>query len=192
MPPSGGTRTPLADVATAVTRRTAPRHLYLGWCRQGFDISQFADTFVPGGTFSPGYPLVPTEEQRVRSWDYPVAFNTTYTPRSYEPISFKELRALAENHDITSLCIETRKDQIEGLECQIRPRDENNVSSDAEARSDRLTEFWQHPDGNRPFASWLRELIEELLVIDAPAIEPRYNRVGDIIALDIVDGSRSK
>jgi hypothetical protein len=41
--------------------------------------------------------------------DYPVGYDYIYTPRSYEPIGFAELRALAQNHDITRLCIETRK-----------------------------------------------------------------------------------
>ena len=63
------------------------------------------------GLFAPGYPLPPVEPERLRALDYPVGYNYIYTPRSFEPIGFAELRALAQNHDITRLCIETRKDQ---------------------------------------------------------------------------------
>ena len=80
------------------------------------DLSRFRDVFQPvHGVFSPNYPLVPTERERLRLWDFPVGYNTVYTPRSYETIGFGELRALAESHDITRLAIETRKDQIERL-----------------------------------------------------------------------------
>ena len=76
------------------------------------DLSQFADIFEPsGGLFAPGYPLPP------------------------EPIGFAELRALAQNHDITRLCTETRKDQIEALDWQIRSRDEKNPRAGAEERA---------------------------------------------------------
>src|SRR5262249_45776423 len=53
------------------------------------DITQFRDVFQPPqGIFSPGYPLEPTERERVRLWDFPVGYNTVYTPRSYEAIGF--------------------------------------------------------------------------------------------------------
>ncbi|MGH7029750.1 MAG: phage portal protein, partial [Stellaceae bacterium] len=122
----------------------------------------------------------------------PVGYNTIYTPRSYEPIGFFELRALAENHDITRLAIETRKDQIEQLDWAIRSRDEKRPAADAPERIAKLTAFWRKPDGEQPFATWLRELLEDLLVLDAPALELRRNRAGDVIGLDIVDGATIK
>ncbi len=144
------------------------------------------------GIFSPGYPLVPSEPERVRLWDFPVGVNTIYTPRAYEPISFDELRALADAHDITRLAIETRKDQIEKLDWAIKPRTTRVPDAGAAARSTRLADFWRQPDGERPFASWLRELLEDVLVLDAPALELRRNRGGEIIGLDVVDGATIK
>src|ERR1700757_806418 len=124
------------------------------------DITQYRQVFQPDqGIFSPGYPLVPPERERVRVWDFPVGYNTIYTPRSYEGIGFEELRALAENHDITRLAIETRKDQVEKLVWVIRARNEKKPLNDAPARIAELTEFWRKPDGEQPFASWLRELL---------------------------------
>lgn len=180
MPALGGKPTSLASYSWG------------GWGTQS-DLTRFRDVFQPDhGIFSPGYPLFPPERERVRLWDFPVGYNTTYTPRSYEAIGFDELRALAESHDITRLAIETRKDQIEKLEWRIRPRNEKNPASNARSRIDRLTEFWRNPDGEQPFASWLREALEDVLVLDAPAFEVRRNRGGDIVGLDVVDGSTVK
>jgi HK97 family phage portal protein len=157
------------------------------------DLSRFRDIFQPDqGIFSPSYPLVPTEREQLRLWDFPVGYNTVYTPRSYETIGFGELRALAESHDITRLAIETRKDQIEKLEWVIKSRNPKHPAPDAALRIERLTEFWRKPDGEQPFATWLREALEDVLVLDAPAFEIRRNRGGDIIGLDIVDGSTIK
>jgi HK97 family phage portal protein len=162
------------------------------WGQQGLE-TQFRNVYQPGqGIFSPGYPLAPLENERVRVWDYPVGVNTIYTPRSYEAISFEELRRLAEAHDITRLAIETRKDQLERLDWSIRVRGNKPMRPDAAARSMELAEFWRRPDGERPFATWLRELMEDLLVLDAPALELRRNRGGALIGLDVVDGATIK
>jgi HK97 family phage portal protein len=152
----------------------------------------FATSQPDQGIFSPGYPIVPTECEPVRLWDFPGGYNTIYTPRSYEAIGFDELRALAESHDITRIAIETRKDQIEKLVWAIKSRNERCPASDAASRIEGLTKFWHRPDGEQPFATWLREALEDVLVLDAPAFEIRRNRGGDIIGLDIVDGSTIK
>jgi HK97 family phage portal protein len=172
--------------------RTSASYSWAGWGSQN-DLTQFRNVFQPGqGIFSPGYPLTPPERERVRLWDFPVGYNTLFTPRSYEAIGFEELRALAENHDITRLAIETRKDQIEKVEWTIRPRNEKNPAADATARIDELVDFWRRPNGEQPFATWLREALEDVLVLDAPAFEIRRNRGGTIIGLDVVDGATIK
>jgi HK97 family phage portal protein len=188
MPPAGGKRTPLTQPGGA----PIASYTWGGWSSQN-DITEFRDVFQPDqGIFSPSYPLVPPERERVRLWDFPVGYNTTYTPRSYEPIGFDELRALAESHDITRLAIETRKDQVEKLEWVIKSRDERHPAPDAAIRIEQVTEFWRMPDGEQPFATWLREALEDVLVLDAPAFEVRRNRGGDIVGIDVVDGSTIK
>src|SRR6266404_5387919 len=180
MPPAGGKRTSLASYSWG------------GWGKQN-DFGQSREVFQPGqGIFSPGYSLIPTQPEPVRLWDFPVGYNTIYTPRSYEAIGFEELRALAESHDITRLAIETRKDQVEKLDWTIKPRDDRRAAADVRPRIERLIEFWRNPDGEQPFATWLREALEDVLVLDAPAFEIRRNRGGDIIGLDVVDGSTIK
>ena len=135
--PEGGKRTPLA--------------LSYTWGQSGLE-SQFGEVFQPGqGIFSPGYPLAPAEPEATRRWDFPVGVNTIYTPRAYEPISFAELRALAEAHDITRLAIETRKDQLEKLDWTIKPKSLRVPSADTRARAARLAQFWRRPDGEQIF-----------------------------------------
>jgi HK97 family phage portal protein len=205
-PGSGGSQTSLAGMVSWLTSRFrgqpqqkkgAPIASYtMGNDPTGLsgnargDISQFAPVFQPtAGMFSPNYPLVPTDRQNVRLWNYPTAWNTNYRPRSYEPIGFEELRALASGHDITRLAIETRKDQIESQQFQVKPRD---PKKEADSRCDEIEDFFRKPDGIRPFATWIRELLDDVLVIDAPALEVRRNRANEIIGLDQVDGSTIK
>jgi HK97 family phage portal protein len=160
--------------------------------RSPADITQFAPVFQPsGGLFAPGYPLVPVERERLRIFNFPVGVNYIYTPRSFETIGFPELKALARD-DITRLCIETRKDQVEKLTWTIKPRNEKDPARNAPARIQQLTEFWQYPDRRVPFATWLRTLMDQILVADCPALEPRRNRGGDVIGFDVIDGSTIK
>ena len=156
--------------------------------------SQFRTQFQPNaGIFSPSFPLVPVEPELTRLWDYPVGYNYIYTPRSYEPVSFDELRALANTENLTRMAIETRKDQIERLDWEIRAiNDEVTPLPAIERRIKEATQFWRHPDGDRPFGTWLREILEDMLVIDAPALELLKNRDGSLRGLDIVDGSTIK
>src|SRR5262249_29207976 len=141
--------------------------------------------------FSPAEPLVPATQARVRTWDFPVGYNLTYTPRSYEDVDFADLRALAEYY-LVAAAIETRKDQIEKFDWAIVSRDPDSPRADAQRRIDALTEFWRHPDGETEFASWLRTALHDLLTIDAPAFEVRRSRGGELIGLDVVDGATIK
>jgi len=176
--PDGGKRTPLA--------------LSYSWGQSAFE-AQFAATFEPArGIFSPGIPLAPPQPERTRVFDFPVGINTITAPRAYEPVSFTELRALADAHDLTRLATETRKDQIEKLDWAIKSKNARRPTADAHSRAERLAQFWRRPDGERPFATWLRALLEDLLVLDAPALEIRRNRAGELIGLDVVDGATIK
>lgn len=200
--PSGGIRSSLAGMVAALTRPRTPNPkgkgapiLSYSYGAQGVntDMTQFAPVFQPsGGMFAPGYPLVPPEPEKVRVRDFPVGFNYVYTPRSYEPIGFDELRGLADSHAVTRGCIETRKDQIESLDWTIGAIDPGDETADTRARSAVQKAFWKKPDGITSFGTWLRMALEDVLVIDAPAFELRRNRGGDIIAIDVIDGATIK
>jgi hypothetical protein len=171
MPPVGGLRTSLSYRV-----QTGP----------------LAGQFTPNwGVFGPGAPLAPVADQPPRGWDFPVGVNTVLTPRAYEPFGFPQLRAFA-NVELVRLAIETRKDQIERLDWRVKPRGALQATGGGTRGQDpriaTLESFWRRPDGVTPFATWLRLLLEDLLVLDAPALERRRNRGGGLIGLDVIAG----
>jgi hypothetical protein len=162
-----------------------------GGHRVALDTSQIAAYAPPKGRFSPGTPLQPTDPQPLRAWDFPAGVNTTITPRAYESFSFAELRAFAQVEAVR-LAIETRKDQLERMDWQVKTKDGRKPRGDAEDRIRQATRFFDKPDGEHHFATWLRMLAEDLLVIDAPALERRRTRGGKLIGLDVIPGDTLK
>ena len=73
--------------------------------------------------FGPGWPLPPLAPPSAagRQFDYPVGYNLLVTPRGDLPISFLDLRNLAQNCDLVRLVIETRKDQIAKMGWTVAP-----------------------------------------------------------------------
>lgn len=148
-------------------------------------------TFDSTGLFSPGEPLVPADREPARTWNFPVGYNRVYTPRAWEEVGFDDLRALSRYY-LVAMAVETRKDQIEKYDWAIVSRDPSSPRTGTQRRIDALTELWRHPDGETPFATWLRTALHDVLTIDAPAFEIRRNRGGDVIGLDVVDGATIK
>lgn len=167
MPPKGGTRTDLTVSAKYSYSQTSP--------------------YGTGSMFSPGLPIQPASQQPSRGWDFPLSVNTTIRPRAYEPFGFPALRAFA-NVELVRMAIETRKDQLERLDWQIRPVETKKGKQSPDGRVAALTKFWRKPDGGTPFATWLRLLVEDLLVLDAPTLERRRTRGGELIGLDVIPG----
>jgi len=87
--------------------------------------------------------------------------------------------------------IETRKDQIAGQSYAVRPRS-HAETPDASNSIEAVSRFLACPDRRHSFADWLRMLIEEMLVIDAATIYPRYTKGGALYSLDIIDGATIK
>ena len=145
---------------------------------------QGADWFGP---LTPITPLAPPDVAG-RQWDYPSGYNLSTLPRIYEPVSFQTLRGLAEGYDLLRLVIETRKDQVARLTWTISARDKK--SSDPRAAA--LRAFFARPDGMHTFGDWLRLLLEELFVIDAPALYLSRDRGGRLAALLPIDGATIK
>ena len=142
------------------------------------------------GAFSPGMPLAATDPQPVRILDFASGYNLQQRPRSYEAFGFPALRAFS-NVEMVRLAIETRKDQVERFDWRVkkigvRKSDPNDPGIKA------ATKFFSKPDGDLDFVTWLRAVLEDLLAIDAPAIERRRDRSGKLIGLDYVDGATIK
>lgn len=147
----------------------------------------------------PNQPLTPVADQpqdqaRGRSFDYPVGINLHQKPRSESTkynASYDDLRALADNYDLVRLAIETRKDQLSSLTWGFRIKDMKKRDND-DPRIKELSDFFMYPDKEHDWETWLRMLVEDLLVIDAPTIYPRLTRGGGLYSLDPVDGATIK
>jgi hypothetical protein len=175
--PSGGVETPIS--ASMFARLTAAtRYVITG---DG-----------PESWFGPQQPLAPQAppEAKGRQWDYPFGVNLNYVPRSDNLLSFGELRTLADALPLLRTVIETRKDQIAALNWTIRPRFSGGAASSS--RCGALRAFLAMPDRRHDFSTWLRMLVEDMLVIDAATIYPRYARSGAVYSLDVIDGATIK
>ena len=158
------------------------------------DATRYLITGVsPDTWFGPLQPLAPMAPPEVkgRQWDYPFGANLNYIPRAEDGVSFLELRGLADALPLLRAVIETRKDQIAAQSYAVRARNREDSPASSQA-IDQVTRFLARPDRRRSFADWLRMLLEEMLVIDAATIYPRYNRGGSLYALDIIDGATIK
>lgn len=155
---------------------------------------------APDSWHGPSQPQDPQAQEKVkgRAFDFPVGSNLQITPRAdtnENGISYKELRALADGYDLLRLVIETRKDQISKLDFEIRAKkkassvDEVLVSDE---RIEKVKTFLLYPDAEHDWDTWIRAIVEEMLVTDATAIYPRMTRGGSLYSLDLMDGTLIK
>ena len=153
----------------------------------------------PPTWFGPQQPLPPLAPDGTggRQYDYPFGENINYIPRSNAGISFAALRGLAESLPDLRIVIEKRKDQIAGWTWDIQPvllaKDKRKkADTDPDPRIDMARAFLRRPDRRNSFHTWLRILIEDMLVVDAATIYPRQTRGGKLYSLDVIDGSTIK
>lgn len=141
--------------------------------------------------FGPQQPMAPAAQEaaQARRFDFPAGYNTQIQPRAYEPVSFAQLRALADNLDLLRLVIETRKDLVCKLAFEFKPQD---PQKEADQRCEQLRDFFRFPDQEHSWEEWLRMLLEDLLVLDAPTLYPRMNMGGGLYALEPLDGATVK
>jgi len=106
----------------------------------------------------------------------------------------KTLREFADFYPIARACVEYRKTQITHLDWAITPveitdetvQDKKNIEN-----SKKLKQLFKYPTGKKDssFTNWIKQILEDLLVIDAVAIYRKKNRRGDIIGYLPVDGA---
>ena len=151
---------------------------------------------VTGATeawMSPGQPLAPIpqaqEQAKGRAFDFDVGFNVRTKPRGEENVSFSDLRALSEGLDILRLVIETRKDQMSRLKFKVSYADPD-IEPDGRCKA--IEQMLRFPDQEHTWGEWLRMVLEELLVLDAPTIYPRPTLGGQLYALEVIDGATIK
>lgn len=145
--------------------------------------------------FGPGLPPAASAQAGAegRAFDFQAGINLQQRPRATEGVTFDQLRGLAEGYDLLRLVIETRKDQIEKLHWDIRKRGEKpRKGAPVDPTAKRIRDFLQCPDREHTFGQWLRTLLDDLFVIDAPTVYCRRTLGGDPYSLDIIDGATIK
>lgn len=143
--------------------------------------------------FGPGRPLPPFAPPSTagRRMDFQFGQNMQVRPRWDQLVSFPHLRALADGHDLTRLAIETRKDQMSRLQWTFGVVDSDEEPSAEQAtRVAALRALFRRPDGENFWTDWLRMLLEDMLVLDAPAVFIRRTMDrSEIVGLYQVDGA---
>lgn len=175
-------------------------------------------TFL-SGSFGPLAPIEPigidapdpvSGRPEPRRWVYPTAWNMPIgTPGSEgtKLAPFATLRALADVYSVARACLSVRKQEILSLTWNISPTREaekrmggsnTGARKDFEKRRAEAMAFFDNPDPGkfRSFTSWLNALLEDLFVIDAPAIYLQPTRLpgkgllgSNLKALCLIDGS---
>jgi hypothetical protein len=164
--------------------------------------SNVSFSYTGSNWFGPLPPIAPIAPPEVagRTWDYIPGYNLATQPRTYEPINFHMLRMLADAYDPVRLIIERRKDQMCRVPFVIRtkhdgggkPPSHAQLSSQKRGLIKDVTEFFKYPTDNMSFRTWLRMLLEDLLVLDAPALYCERTPGGTLVGLAPTDGSTVK
>lgn len=142
----------------------------------------------------PVQPIGPKGSQPLR-FSFWQGLNLNITPRVDAPLTFADLRALSE-YPLARMCIESVKDQLASLKWTIQLREmpgqslaDRRKATEKDEVIPRLTEFFLYPDGETPWSEWVRPLLEDLLVIDAPSILIQRTLSGQVVKLRVIDGS---
>jgi SPP1 gp7 family putative phage head morphogenesis protein len=152
----------------------------------------------PSGWMGPAQPIAPVAQDepgaKGRQFDFPVGYNLQRNPKSEggsspESIGYNMLRAFADNYDLLRLVIETRKDQISKMDWSFVMKDKKATPS---SKIDELIAFFKYPDRENDWDTWIRVLIEEMLVTDATSVYPRLTLGGDVYSMELIDGATIK
>ena len=144
---AGGKQVDVSTMSSAVRQPSSLVSRAAALARWVWDGSTPAEQF-----FGPGTPMTPVADEEVagRLRDYPLTANMQWAPRAEEMTPFQELYQLADTHDITRLCIETRKDQMAAQEWTIRRKKAPGGKKFGDVQED-LVKFFQSPDKREPW-----------------------------------------
>jgi len=184
----GAPQAPPTATTSMITRGLRGFRNWLGYTILGAD---GANALMP-----PQQPLQPiaqhVDQAAVgRPWDYPVGYNTRVTPRDGAPVSFATLKNLAVGYDLLAILIDRVKSKVVSQQWNFVIRDELRaaLSGNRDARCDELTRFFESPDREHTFDEWLRMLLDQVIMYDAPALWLQPTRGGGLYALKVIDGS---
>ena len=177
--PVSGTENPRAEARTGgiMTRARA----LAAWVWNG---TSPAEQF-----FGAGQPLTPVAPEEVagRQWDFPLTFNLQWAPRADEMTPFEELYKLADCHDITQMCIQTRLDQMAAQEWTIRLKESPSGKKFGDVQDD-LVEFFRFPDKRHTWDQWQGMLLYDHFVGDCLTSYVRRDLKGAVYGFEPVFG----
>jgi 8-oxo-dGTP pyrophosphatase MutT (NUDIX family) len=140
--------------------------------------------------FGPGRPLTPYRgySQPPRHMDYPVGVNiATSSRQAWGRASFDTLRAIIDIYDVARMCINYKIDELRSMELLFQPAD--GVTGDVSGAIAAARAVLEFPDRELPFDAWFGKWLENCLRYDAGTLYRRRNLAGEIIALEVVDGT---
>lgn len=130
-----------------------------------------------------------------RQWAFNPGANLIWQPKGDSPITFANLRALADGWDLLRLMIEQRKDELCSLPFEIRAKKQHGeTNTDAKQRNQedpmvqQLNDFFAKPDGVHPFPQWMRLWVEDMMVIDAVALWFARDKDGKVATIHPLAG----
>lgn len=138
--------------------------------------------------FSPGSPISPYAPfgQDPRNYGFQTGQNISARPRSGR-VSFETLKSITDSYDIARICIQHRIDDVRSLGYRISAK--RGITSNQDSQIMQAHAAVAKPDGYTPFDSWIAQFLECVLRYDAGAIYRRRNMRGDVIGLEVVDGT---
>jgi len=150
----------------------------------------------PGKWPSPYQPIKPiapdgTQPLAFQFWE---SQNLTWTPRPDAEYTAQDLKAFA-TYPLARICIENVKDALAKASWEIQPKlqlGENRKQAMKRAKGDpnilKLSRFFEYPDREHSWSEWVRPLLDDLLVIDAPAVLVRKTYSGVLAELRVMRG----
>ncbi|MFC0456721.1 phage portal protein [Arthrobacter liuii] len=142
------------------------------------------------GTMGPGTPITPSRgySVRPRAMDYPAGVNiTTATRHAWGRTGYEVLRELMRAYDVAQMCKNHKIDELRSMEPLITPMD--GFRGDGEAAVAAARAAVAFPDREHPYDEWLSLWLNSVLTFDSGPLYRRRNKAGQIIGLEVIDGS---
>lgn len=173
----GDAQVPGRQLAPAGT----PAPIRAGLAAQGMDQT---------GNFAPGRPLQPYfgYSTPARGMDFPVGVNIATQGRAaWNRVGFDVIKAIINAYDVARICIDHKIDELRSMELMFQPAD--GVQDDVDDEIDAARLVLSYPDRELPYEAWIGKWLENYLKYDNAPLYKRRDYDGNVIALEVVDGS---
>ena len=157
----------------------------------GIATAQHAQGMDGNGWLGPGSPLTPVAgySGTPRSMDFPTGINTaTQSRQAWDGrTSYETLRAMLRASDTAQACMNHKIDEIRSMEPLFTPVD--GAEGDTKLAVEAARAALAYPDREHSYDEWLSLWLINMLTFDSGPLKKRRNRNGEVIGLDIIDGS---